>query len=216
MERLIIRGNEQSLIYAINNMGELTSTQVDTIDGYVLTERTITADKIVAHSITAAEIASKTITANEILAGTITGAEIAAETITGANIKAGTLTTNHVSADFGAKLNLTSNEGINQRVEKVYSDMDTLLGYRMEIVSSSDILSDSIESTTLTARVWHGSQNVTDGIAAARFHWRRTSPDATADALWNTAHAGMKSITLTVRDVLYSATYFCELDDKEE
>ena len=123
VERLIIRGNEQSLVYAINNMGELTSTQVNTIDGYVLTERTITADKIVAHSITAAEIASKTITANEILAGTITGAEIAAETITGANVKAGTLTTDHVAANFGETLDLSSNTGIVQRVE--YADDQT-------------------------------------------------------------------------------------------
>ena len=123
VDRLIIRGSEQSLIYTINNMGELTSTQVDTIDGYVLTERTITADKIVAHSITAAEIAAKTITANEILSGTITGAEIAAETITGANIQAGTLTTDHVAANFGETLDLSSNAGIIQRVE--YEDGQT-------------------------------------------------------------------------------------------
>ncbi len=217
VERLIIRGNEQSLIYAINNMGELVSTQVDTIDGYVLTERTITADRIVAHSITAAEIASKTITANEILAGTITGAEIAAGSIEGSNIKAGTLTTGHVTADFGRTLDLSSNEGIRQRVEKIYSDVDDLLGYRLEIIASSDILSEDIQNTILMARVWHGSQNVTDSIPAARFCWKRTTADVTADALWNTAHRGMKSITLTVRDVLYAATYTCELaDDKEE
>ena len=107
----------------------------------MLTERTITADKIVAHSITAAEIASKTITANEILAGTITGSEIAAGSIEGSNIKAGTLTTSHVSADFGKTLDLTSNEGIRQRVEKIYSNVDELLGYRLEIISTSDILS---------------------------------------------------------------------------
>ena len=216
VERLIIRGSEQSIIYAINNMGELVSTQVDTIDGYVLTERTITADKIVAHSITAAEIAAKTITANEILAGTITGNEIAGETITGANIKAGTLTTSHVTADFGKTLDLTSNTGINQRVQKVYTDMDALLGYRLEVASSSDILSDSIQSTVLTARVWHGSQNVTDTLDASRFRWKRVSSDPTADELWNAAHAGMKAVTLTVRDVLYSATYSCELTDKED
>ena len=216
VERLIIRGSEQSIIYAINNMGELVSTQVDTIDGYVLTERTITADKIVAHSITAAEIASKTITANEILSGTITGNEIAGETITGANIKAGTLTTSHVAADFGKTLDLSSNTGINQRVQKVYTDMDTLLGYRLEIISSSDILSDSIQSTALSVRVWHGSQNVTDTIDAARLRWIRTSADPTADELWNATHVGMKAFTLTVRDVLYSATYNCELIDEEE
>jgi len=116
VERLIIRGSEQSLIYAINNMGELASTQVDTIDGYVLTERTITADKIVAHSLTANEIAARSITANEILAGTITGNEIAAETITGAHVKAGTLTTSHVAADFGETLLLESSESVRSIV----------------------------------------------------------------------------------------------------
>ena len=124
VERLIIRGSEQSLIYAINNMGELVSAQVDTIDGYVLTERTITADKIVVHSITANELAAHTITANEILAGTITGNEIAAATIEGANVKAGTLTTSHVAADFGESLDLSSNQSVAISVEKALSDME--------------------------------------------------------------------------------------------
>ena len=147
VERLIIRGNDQSIVYAINNMGELVSSQVDTIDGYVLTERTIMADKIVAKSITAEEIASRSITANEILAGTITGAEIAGETITGANIRAGTLTTSHISSDFGRTLDLSSNEGINQRVEKIYADLSSSQGYsakaKTDIPATSLIVSDA-------------------------------------------------------------------------
>ena len=59
--------------------------------------------------------------------------------------------------------------------------------------------------------VMHGSQNVTESIPAARFQWKRKSADSTADAIWNDAHTGMKSILLTTRDVLYSATYDCEL-----
>lgn len=211
VERLILRGSDQSLVYAINNMGELVSTQVDTIDGYALTERTITADKIVAHSITADEIAARSITANEILAGTITGAEIAGETITGANIRAGTLTTSHITSDFGEKLNLLSNAGINLRVQQVYSDMDEILGYRLEILSTSDILTDTIQTTTLCAKVYHGSVDVTDTLDDTRFQWLRSSADETADQLWNSAHMGMKNITLTVRDVAYSATYNCQL-----
>lgn len=144
VERLIIRGNEQSLVYAINNMGELVSTQVDTIDGYVLTERTITADKIVAHCITADEIAAKSITANEILAGTITGAEIAAATIEGANIKAGTLTTSLVSSDFGETLDLTSNTGINQRVSRIYADMADIEG---QVIQQDTAPASPIEGT---------------------------------------------------------------------
>ena len=120
-----------------------------------------------------------------------------------------------MSADFGQTLDLSSNTGINQRVERVYSDMDELVGFRIEIISTSDILSEDIQNTTLTARVWHGSQNVTADIPAARFQWKRKSADSTADAIWNNAHTGMKSILLTTRDVLYSATYDCELLKEE-
>ncbi|MCH1984546.1 phage tail protein [Ruminococcus sp. OA3] len=90
VERLIIRGNEKSIVYALNNIdGALQAQNVDTLNGEVLTDRTITGDKVVAKSITAGEIASKTITANEILAGAITAAELAAECITADKIAAG-------------------------------------------------------------------------------------------------------------------------------
>ena len=211
VERLELVGSRNSVVYALNNSGDLVSQNVDTLDGDVLTERSITGDKIVANAITANEIASRTITANEILAGTITGGEIAADTIEGSNIKAGAITTDHVASNFGQTLDLSSNTGINQRVEQVYSDMDDLVGFRIEIIATSDILSEDIQQTTLTARVWHGSENVTDNLPAARFQWKRKSADSTADAIWNAAHTGTKSITLTTRDVLYSATYDCEL-----
>ena len=147
VERLIIRGSDQSLIYAINNMGELVSAQVDTIDGYVLTERTITADKIVAHSITANELAAHTITANEILTGTITGNEIAAASIEGSNIKAGTLTASHVTADFGETLDLSSNQSVVISVEKALEDMS--VGGRNYVLNSD---SESTSTTDLLAR----------------------------------------------------------------
>lgn len=61
VDRLVINGNNESLIFALNNAGDLTSTSVDTLDGGLLTERTITADKLVAHSITANEITASDI-----------------------------------------------------------------------------------------------------------------------------------------------------------
>ena len=215
VERLELVGSKKSVVYALDNTGDLVSQNVDTLDGDVLTERSITGDKIVANAITANEIASRTITSNEILAGTITGGEIAADTIEGGNIKAGAITTNHVASNFGETLDLSRNTGINQRVEQVYEDMGELVGFRMEITATSDILSEDIRTTALTARVWHGSQNVTDDIPASRFQWKRKSADETADNIWNAAHTGMKSITLTTRDVLYSATYDCELTEEE-
>lgn len=61
VDRLVINGTNESLIFALNNAGNLTSTSVNTLDGGLLTDRTITADKIVAHSITANEITTSNI-----------------------------------------------------------------------------------------------------------------------------------------------------------
>ena len=64
-DRIAIRGDTSSIVYALNNYGQLTSQEVNTVDGYILTDRTINADKIVAHSITANEItASNLVGAN--------------------------------------------------------------------------------------------------------------------------------------------------------
>lgn len=98
VERLIICGDKNSIIYAINNAGELVSQNVNTIDGDVLTKRSITADKIVAGAITANEIAGKTITANEIATGAITAGELAAGSVTAEKIKAGAISADKISA----------------------------------------------------------------------------------------------------------------------
>jgi uncharacterized protein YjbI with pentapeptide repeats len=92
VERLILVGSEQSLVYAVNFANGTPQLSVSTIDGGALTQRSITADRIVAGAITAGEIAAATILANHIAAGTITGSNIAAGTIEATNIKAGTIT----------------------------------------------------------------------------------------------------------------------------
>lgn len=67
VERLEIRGSNRSIVYALNNItGAIQAQNVDTLNGEILTQRTITADKIVAQSITGNEIAAKTILANHI------------------------------------------------------------------------------------------------------------------------------------------------------
>ena len=208
-ERLIIRGDD-GLIYEINAQASGLSMQELQDEKY---REQLSGSVLVARSVTAEQIAAATITANEILSGTITGDKIAARTIEGSNIKAGVITTSHLAADVGKSLDLSSNVSITQTVSKVYTDMDKLIGYRLEIISTSDLLSEDIKSTVLTARVWHGSENVTDSMDASFFRWRRISSDSTADALWDAAHVGMKGIVLSVQDILYSATYTCELSD---
>ena len=81
VERLLIGGAEGGLLFALNNYGELVSTAVDSLDGAVLTPRTITADRIVAESITAEEIAAESILANHIVSGAITADKLAVSCI---------------------------------------------------------------------------------------------------------------------------------------
>lgn len=98
VDRLVISGSEKSIIYAINNSGELVSTSVDTIDGATLTKRSITADIIVANAITGNEIAANAITANNIVAGAITTDKLSAASITSIKIATSAITSEKIAA----------------------------------------------------------------------------------------------------------------------
>ena len=96
VERLIVTQNNQKYLFHINEDG---TTEYQKLNGNILEDRSITADKIVANAITANEIASRTITANEIVSGSITANEIAANTITSAEIKSGTITASKIDVN---------------------------------------------------------------------------------------------------------------------
>ena len=140
-ERLIITG-ANGLIYEIN--AEASGLSVQELSDQKYQEQ-INGTVIVARSITAQQIAAATITANEILAATITGDKIAAATIEGSNIKAGAITTSHISSDFGQTLDLSSNTGINQRVQQIYTDMNAAIAAAGggEIIVGTQIASTS-------------------------------------------------------------------------
>lgn len=93
-DRILLKGSENGLLYALNNLGELTSKTVDTLDGYVLTDRTINADKIVASSITSNELDVDSIFADSAVVSTIFAQNITATgvisgaTLVGASISA--------------------------------------------------------------------------------------------------------------------------------
>ena len=114
VERLEIRGSENSIVYALNNItGALQSQNVDTLNGEILTERSITADKIVANSITSDEIAAQTITANEIASNTITSNKLSVTSLSSITANLGTVTAGVIkSANYsstrGMKLDLNA------------------------------------------------------------------------------------------------------------
>ena len=106
VDRLIIRGSDESIVYELNNIPGATQTlSQTTINGEALTDRTITADKVVANAITANEIAANTITANEIAANTIT----ASSGVIG-SIDAGKITTGTLNGAYITTINLQAQE----------------------------------------------------------------------------------------------------------
>lgn len=96
-DRILLKGSEKGVLYALNNLGELTSTTVDTLDGYILTDRTINADKIVASSITSNELDVDSIFADSAVVERIFAQDITATGI----IRGATLVGASVSADRG-------------------------------------------------------------------------------------------------------------------
>lgn len=179
-ERLIIRG-ANGLIYEINAESGGLSAQELTDPKY---REKLNGSVIVARSITAAQIAAATITANEILAATITGDKIAAATIEGSNIKAGAITTSHISSDFGQTLDLSSNTGINQRVQQIYTDMNAAIA----AAGGGEII---VGTQTSSTSAWEGDASfstLTDGQQIV--YWLPIAATSTAVTLELTLSGG--------------------------
>lgn len=88
VERLEIRGSTSSIVYGLNNItGALQAQNVNTLNGEILTPRSITADRIVASSITSGELNVQEIFANSAIITTIFAQDITATgTIRGMNL----------------------------------------------------------------------------------------------------------------------------------
>lgn len=118
-DRIAIRGSTTSLVYALNNYGQIVSQQTNTLDGYILTERTINANKIVANSITGGEIAANTITAFNIVGNSLSAiyadlGEITAGVLksNNYNYSSGNYSTDGMMIDLNNKIYRTPNTAI--------------------------------------------------------------------------------------------------------
>ena len=94
----------------------------------------------------------------------------------------------------------------------VKNEVKNYIYYRMDIVSTSDILSDNVTSTVLSSKLYRGTEDYTNEAPAAGFIWTRISSDTVGDSNWNNnpIHKNVKSITVTRSDVKYNATFQCQ------
>lgn len=144
-DRILLKG-ENGLLYSLNNLGELQSKTVDTLDGYILTDRTVNADKIVAKSITAKELDVEKVFADSAVIKKIFSQDVTATgTITGATLKgANAEIDNGLIGGFNIK-----EDGIS----KVYTKSSSEVSEKQDSYEL-DISSNGIPSFKGTGQIW--------------------------------------------------------------
>lgn len=147
VERLEIRGSNKSIVYSLNNItGALQTQNIETLNGEIMTPRTITADKLVAKSITAGEIAAATITATEILGNTITADKLKAGTITATSGCIASLDANKITAGV---LNAARIEARSITADKIKAATITGDEISAGTITGKHIVAESITATSL-------------------------------------------------------------------
>lgn len=144
-DRILLKG-ENGLLYSLNNLGELQSKTIDTLDGYILTDRTVNADKIVAKSITANELDVEKVFANSAVIKKIFSQDVTATgTITGATLKgANAEIDNGLIGGFNIK-----EDGISKAYTKSSSEAS-----EKQDSYELDISSNGIPSFKGTGQIW--------------------------------------------------------------
>lgn len=144
-DRILLKG-ENGLLYSLNNLGELQSKTVDTLDGYILTDRTVNADKIVAKSITAKELDVEKVFADSAVIKKIFSQDVTATgTITGATLKgANAEIDNGLIGGFNIK-----EDGISKAYTKSSSEAS-----EKQDSYELDISSNGIPSFKGTGQIW--------------------------------------------------------------
>ncbi|WP_417186961.1 hypothetical protein [Bacteroides sp.] len=94
-------------------------------------------------------------------------------------------------------------------ISKQYDGADS---YSVYIAShNGNVFRNGIISTTLSARVLKGGEDVTELIPDKNFSWTRTGNNPADDALWNSAPHTGKLLEITGEDVYRKAVFDCEV-----
>ena len=209
--KLVLRGEDGKYYQVmIGADGTIHTQEVEPSQGEIEAGETESGLGIVDTSANFADLTAQNIKGNEAIFQTILAQSLTAGKLTAgeALIASATIPTLYATSiqAIGNSLDLSANQSIQLTVKKA-------VGYRVEVVASSNVLSTEIPRTVIAARVWQGKDEVTEALPAERFAWTRVSADTVADELWAASHKGVKEIELTTLDVYHAATYYCHILD---
>ena len=209
--KLVLRGEDGKYYQVmIGADGTIHTQEVEPSEAEIEAGETEGGQGIVDTSANFADLTAQNIKGNEAIFQTILAQSMTAGKLTAgeALIASATIPTLYATSiqAIGNSLDLSANQSIQLTVKKA-------VGYRVEVVASSNVLSTEIPRTVIAARVWQGKDEVTEALLAERFAWTRVSADTVADELWAASHKGVKEIELTTLDVYHAATYYCHILD---
>jgi hypothetical protein len=102
---------------------------------------------------------------------------------------------------------------LNTRIDNVSTESI----FRVEIIATNgNLFTNGNVSTTLIARMYQGSLDITDSLPQDRFRWYRQSANPAADETWNNAHLNMKQVNITSDDVAVRAVFKCDVTTTSE
>ena len=94
-------------------------------------------------------------------------------------------------------------------VSKQYDGADN---YSVYIASANgNVFRNGIISTTLSARVLKGGEDITELIPEKNFLWIRVSDNVADDACWNTVTHTGRTLEISGEDVYRKALFDCEV-----
>ena len=105
--------------------------------------------------------------------------------------------------------------GQTSKIESISGKVDTINSQKMYhtelVVDGVSIFKDKGQKSRMHCKVFSWDKDITDSLEAESFIWHRKSSDEAADAEWDKAHRGIKTIIITTEDVQDNASFYCEI-----
>ena len=105
--------------------------------------------------------------------------------------------------------------GQSSRIDVISGQVDRINEskmYRTELVTEGvSIFREKTQQSLVRCKVYSWDEEITASLPASAFNWHRNSGNSAADAEWDAAHAGMKTITVSTEDVTDNASFYCEV-----
>ena len=105
--------------------------------------------------------------------------------------------------------------GQSSRIDVISGQVDKINEskmYRTELMTEGvSIFREKSQQSLVRCKVFSWDKEITASLPSSAFNWHRNSGNASADAEWDAAHMGMKTITVSTEDVTDNASFFCEV-----